>query len=144
MSPWPQETLLHGRLSAIKGSHARLAWVVERARHLPPFSHGERVDANLVEGCLSQLWLRASIADGRCVFQCDSDSLIVKGIGSLICESCSGRLPVEIVARRNEPPLLTTSFASVLTQNRRNGLLLLWGQIVVFARAQVSDLVTSP
>ncbi len=132
------------QILSIKGSQSRLLWVVDRARRLPDFPPAQRIDANRVEGCLSKLWFQGALSQGRCVFSCDSDSMVVKGMGALLCESCSGRFPVEVLERRNDQPLLTAPFGAALTQNRRSGLQRLWGQIVAFAEVHAMGSATSP
>ncbi len=144
MNPWPQERILIEQILSLKGSQSRLSWVVERTRRLPRLPVTERIDTNRVEGCLSKLWFQGSLFQGRCVFACDSDSLVVKGVGTLVCESCSGRLPGEIVERRNDPPLLTDPLGMALTQNRRSGLQKLWERIVAFAEAHATDSIANP
>lgn len=144
MIAWPQERVLTEQLLGIQGSPSRLSWVVERARVIPNFPDTLRIDTNRVEGCLSKLWIQGSLSEGRCVFSCDSDSLVVKGFGALVCESCSGCLPGEIVQRRDDPPFFNTPMGSALTQNRRSGLQRLWDRILVFAEAHVADSNASP
>lgn len=144
MIPWPQERILTEQLLGIKGSQSRLSWVVERARGIPNFPDTARMDTNRVDGCLSKLWIQGTFSNGRCVFACDSDSLVVKGFGALVCESSSGRLPGEIVERRDEPPFLNTPLGSALTQNRRSGLQRLWERIVAFAEAHAASPNASP
>lgn len=123
---------LVAELSAIPGGTARLARVVElgRGRALP---EELKNDAHRVEGCLSKLWFVATMRDGCCHFEADSDSAVVKGIASLLCRFFSGHTPAEILAA--EPGFLAElGISQHLTPNRRNGLARLWERIRAFAR----------
>jgi cysteine desulfuration protein SufE len=92
------------------------------------------VDANLVSGCLAKLWLVAEFHAGRCVFACDSDSLVVKAIAGLLCEFYSGHAPAEILA--HDPQFLAPlGITQHLTPNRRNALSKVWDRIRQFAEA---------
>jgi len=127
---------LIAELSAIKNGQERFAQVVQRRRDEPPLDAAFKVDAFRVEGCLSKLWFVPSFREGRCYFQSDSDSAIVKGIAGLLCEFYSGHLPAEIVAV--EPTFLSdVGISQHLTPNRRNGLARLWRQIQAFAQNQI-------
>jgi sulfur transfer protein SufE len=50
---------------------------------------------NKVEGCVSQVWVRAYLdSDKNVVFEADSDSVLTKGLAALLVNGLSGR-PVE-------------------------------------------------
>jgi cysteine desulfuration protein SufE len=50
-----------------------------------------------VPGCLSGLWLHGSVRDGVCVFAAKSESDMVQGIASFICDLYSARTPEELL-----------------------------------------------
>ncbi len=121
-------------LAVLKSGQDRLAHLVEKARRRPPLAPDQRVDANLIPGCLAKLWLVSHVHDGRCFFACDSDSLIVKAIAGLLCEFYSGHAPVEILA--HDPKFLASlGITQHLTPNRRNALSKVWERIRQFAGA---------
>jgi cysteine desulfuration protein SufE len=74
-----------------------------------------------VEGCQSQLWLVPAFRDGLCHFRADSDSSIVKGIASLICDYFSGESP-ETILSGDIRFLEEVGVDQHLSSNRRNGL----------------------
>jgi cysteine desulfuration protein SufE len=128
---------LTAELAALKNGQDRLARLVEKARHRPPLAPEQRVDANLIPGCLARLWLVAEFRDGGCFFACDSDSLIVKAIAGLLCEFYSGQAPAEILA--HDPKFLgPLGITQHLTPNRRNALPKVWERIRQFAEANGS------
>ena len=59
----------------IENSQERLTAVVDRARRLPPLPSELRIDANRVQGCISQVWLVPELRDGRGHFRCDADEI---------------------------------------------------------------------
>ena len=82
----------------IEDPHERLAAVVDRGRTLPPLSAQERVPANRVSGCVSELYLVCESQGGSCRFRIDSGSAMIKGLVGLYCELFQGRSPEEIKA----------------------------------------------
>jgi cysteine desulfuration protein SufE len=70
----------------------------------------------------------AETREGRCQFQCDSDSHIVRAVAGLLCEFYSGATPAEILA---QPPdfLEQVGINQHLTANRRNVLSRVWGRV---------------
>lgn len=86
-------------------------------------------------GCLANLWLVAETREGRCHFQCDSDSQIVRAVAGLLCDFYSGHTPAEILAL--EPDFLEqVGINQHLTANRRNVLSRVWERIRGFAEEQ--------
>jgi cysteine desulfuration protein SufE len=125
---------LSAKLAGFKNGQDRLAHLVESARKHPPLPADQRVDANLIPGCLAKLWLVSRFDDGRCFFDCDSDSLVVKAIAGLLCEFYSGHTVAEILA--HDPGFLAPlGITQHLTPNRRNALSKIWAQIREFAGA---------
>ncbi|GAB1489874.1 SufE family protein [Opitutaceae bacterium] len=123
--------------SFIENRQERLAAVVERARKLPPLPEAERVDANRVTGCISQVWVVAGVADGRCQFRCDADGPLVKGLVAFLCELYSGATPAEILADTGDP-LAELGLLRDLTPTRQNGLAAVRTRIRNFAESALN------
>jgi cysteine desulfuration protein SufE len=71
---------------------------------------------------------------GKCHFQTDSDSAIMKGIAVMLCEFYSNQTPEEIVTL--DPSFLSqVGITQHLTPNRRNGLARIWEKIRDFAQS---------
>ncbi|HEY1049257.1 MAG TPA: SufE family protein [Prosthecobacter sp.] len=103
--PDPQE-----RLSAL-GSGAGRVKIAEE----------HKVDANLVPGCVSRVWLHGEMAEGRTQFRCDADSPIVRSLAALLCDLYSGVAPAE--AATVEPMVWhACGFTKLLSPTRLNGL----------------------
>ena len=121
-------------LLPLKQTNERLAWLVEQARHRTPMPAEFRIDSNRVEGCLARLWFTARIQEGRCHFQSDSDSLVVKSVAGLLCEFYSNLTPEEIL--QHDPAFLAAlGINQHLTRNRRNALSSVWERIQKFVEA---------
>lgn len=131
-----KEDLLE-RLNYLPTAQDRLMYVMDLARkkgNLPP---EYRTEEYRVEGCLSNLWFVPRVEDGKCYFECDGDSQVVKAIARLLTEFYSGETPEEIL--RHDPSFLSEAgITQHLSPNRRNGLSRLWEKISGFAAAQLA------
>ena len=129
---------LVARLAGLKDAKERLAYVVECGRRQPPLETALKTDSTRVEGCLAQLWLVTSFANGKCHFRTDSESAVMKGVAALLCDFYSDQTPAEIV--ETDPAFLKQSgITQHLTPNRRNGLARIWETIREFAAAQLTE-----
>ncbi len=75
----------------------KYALLIDLGNALPPLDERYKTESNLIEGCQSRVWLQADYADGKIVFQGESDAVIVKGIVSLLIRVLSGHTPREIL-----------------------------------------------
>jgi cysteine desulfuration protein SufE len=97
----------------------RLSIVVSRAKG--SLTEAEKVEANLVPGCVSRVWLVAESGDGFCHFRYDADSPMVKGLVGLLCEVYEGGALAEVASE--EPVVLEQlGFTKLLSPTRLNGL----------------------
>lgn len=122
-------------LGGLKTSQDRFAWLVRRGRQHPPLDEPYKTEAYRVEGCLAKVWFVPEFRRGRCYFETDSDSAIVKGIAAMLCEFYSGQTPEEIV-KTNPSFLESAGINQHLTPNRRNSLARIWEKIHNFADKQ--------
>ncbi len=101
----------------------RYRYLIELGRQLAPLNEAERIDANKVQGCVSQVWLvmeRGS--DGTLVIRGDSDAHIVKGLVALLIRLYSGRPQAGIMAIDAREVLSRIGLAEHLSPQRSNGL----------------------
>ena len=108
-------------LSFLPDRFERFSYIVDVGREKPSLAEDLRTPTFQVEGCQSQLWLVPAYNDGVCTFQADSDSSIVKGIASIICDYYSGETPETILAG-DVGFLKEVGVDQHLSSNRRNGL----------------------
>ena len=118
----------------IEDGQERLAAIVDRARKSPPLPESARHESNRVKGCVSQAWIVGEVRDGRCHFQSDADSPLVRGLLKLLCDLYSGAVPAEVAA--TEPQLFEElGLARNLSPTRLNGLRSVRARIREFALA---------
>ena len=105
------------RLSESKRRYELLIWFAKR---LPELDDSARTPENKVNGCTSQVFITAWLADGKIFFAGDSDSQLVKGLVALLVEGLSG-LPPEAVGALSPDFIQTTGLNVSLTPSRSNG-----------------------
>ncbi|MCZ7592964.1 MAG: SufE family protein [Kiritimatiellae bacterium] len=121
-------------LNLFSDVYERLDYLIDEARDMESLPAERCVEANRIEGCLSNLWFVAEVRSGRCWFLCDADSLVVKSIAGLLCRFYSGATPTEILAL--DPSFLREAgITEHLSSNRRNALTRVWGRIKACAES---------
>lgn len=81
----------------LDNSEDRLSWLMERPSIHPELASDLLTPDRKVPGCLSGLWLHGAVIDGRCVFSAKSESDMVQGIASFICDLYGSRTPEEVL-----------------------------------------------
>ena len=95
--------------------------IIELGRELSSLPAEDQVDANLVRGCQSRMYLTSRLENGRVLFEAQSDSLISSGLAVLMLKVYSGETPETIL--KCEPRYLEElGINASLTMNRANGL----------------------
>jgi cysteine desulfuration protein SufE len=112
---------------------AKYEHLMRLGRQLPAAAEGLHDPQFLVRGCQSQVWLKASGAEGRLQLQADSDALIVKGLVAVLLQLYHNQ-PFS-VALALEPLTLfeTLGLSQHLSMTRRNGLGAMLKQIKLYA-----------
>lgn len=105
------------RVSDPKRRYEQLLWF---AKKLEGFPEAEKIPENKVPGCVSQVYVIASLEDGKVHYQGDSDAQITKGLVALLIDALNGLSPSEIV---NLSPdfIKETQLDVSLTPSRANG-----------------------
>lgn len=129
---------LMDEMSYLPDRFERFTYVVDYAKDRPSLPPELRMDSFRVEGCQSQLWLVPEWREGHCHFQADSDSAIVKGIATIICDYFSGETPADILAG-DVAFLSEVGVDQHLSSNRRNGLGKVEERIKRFARSCIDS-----
>jgi cysteine desulfuration protein SufE len=110
----------------------RYRYVIELGRGLPELSEAERIEANKVRGCASQVWMVSEVVrNGEPVlrFRGDSDAHIVRGLIAILFALYSGRTAREIVSADPEAAFARIGLREHLTSQRSNGLSSMVGRI---------------
>ncbi len=121
-------------ITLIPDAYERLGYIVERGKNAEGLSEDLQIDSFKIEGCMSQLWVVPEFKEGLCYYHSESDSAIVKGIASLLCDFYSGAKPEEI-AEVDAEFLGEVGITQHLSPNRRNGLSRIVESIQRFAKS---------
>lgn len=103
----------------------RVDFMIDLGRELPPLSDAMQSDDNLVDGCMSTVWLQmipGPTADDPIEIQADSDSLIVKGLIVILMAFYHNKTAAEIVNSNVAEYLQRLGLDQHLSPQRRNGL----------------------
>jgi cysteine desulfuration protein SufE len=111
----------------------RYRYVIELGRKLEPLPDAERIDANKVNGCVSQVWLITEVdksnAEPVLTFRGESDAHIVSGLVAIMLELFSGKSANKILSTDANAALKQLGLDEALTPQRANGLASMIGRI---------------
>ncbi len=110
--------------------------LLQVAASLPTLDDALKIDENLVKGCQSQVWLILGAEDGRLSMVADSDTLIVRGILSLLITVLDGQ-PFEDVAASDIRFIGEADLMLTFNDERRKGIGTIIGNIKRFAADHV-------
>lgn len=117
----------------------RYDFIIDLGRELPPFPAELQTKENVVDGCMSTVWLttRVSEAPSRIFeIQADSDSIIVKGLIAILLAFYSGMTAENVVTADVSEYLTKLGLNQHLSPQRRNGLFSMIKRLKQFAQAQ--------
>jgi cysteine desulfuration protein SufE len=109
-------------------------YIIDLGKKLPLLEDQYKKDENKVRGCQSTVWLVADYKEGRVFFKAESDSVIVKGLISILIRVLSGHTPDEIINAKLDF-INQIGMTTHLAQTRSNGLLSMVKQMKNFAIA---------
>jgi cysteine desulfuration protein SufE len=125
-------------ITLIPDAYERLGYIVDRGKKADGLTEDLRIDSFKIEGCMSQLWVVPAYKEGLCSFKSESDSAIVKGIASLLCDFYSEAKPDDI--RKTDAEFLSeVGITQHLSPNRRNGLSRIVESIQHFAKSCLTE-----
>jgi cysteine desulfuration protein SufE len=115
-------------LTALETFQAAAGWE-QRARllmqwgdRLPALSDVDKIDANRVHGCESQVWLIGTLQDGHWQFAASSDARLIRGLVALLLVRVNG-LSAEDLQQVDLPDWFNQlGLARQLSPSRSNGL----------------------
>jgi cysteine desulfuration protein SufE len=74
----------------------RYRFIIDLGRELPAMPDALKVEANIVHGCQSQVWIAPTLNNGKLHFALDSDALIVRGLIAIVLAAYNDRSAAEI------------------------------------------------
>jgi cysteine desulfuration protein SufE len=100
-----------------KQKYEQLLWYGQK---LPTMPESAKIPENKVNGCVSQVYITARLAEGKVLYQGDSDAQLVKGLVAFLIEGLNELAPEEII--RVQPNFIEETGLQVsLTPSRANG-----------------------
>jgi cysteine desulfuration protein SufE len=108
------------RFQRLNDPKQRYELLIVLAKRLKPMPDEYKVSENKVQGCTSQVFVTATLAEGQLQFLGDSDSQLVKGLVALLIEGLNG-LPPEQVLALTPDFIQDTGLNVSLTPSRANG-----------------------
>lgn len=121
--PPPQAELLE-EFEELEDWEERYDFIIDLGRELPAMSEQQKVEDNIVKGCMSQVWLVTGRSEsGEAMkIDADSDSIIVKGLIVLLLSFYREKAPAQVATDDVEGFLATLGLNQHLSPQRRNGL----------------------
>ncbi len=109
-------------------------YLIDLSKNLAPMDTKFKVEENLIKGCQSKVWLKASFENELINFQADSDAIISKGIVAILLSVLNDRKPNEIL-NADLSFIDQIGLKEHLSPNRANGLSSMLKQIKFYALA---------
>lgn len=102
----------------------RYDFIIDLGREMPKSGPELQAQTNIVEGCMSTVWMTAkeSQPGGAVEIEADSDSIIVKGLIAVLLSFYHGKTASEIVDSDVSDYLKQLGLNQHLSPQRRNGL----------------------
>lgn len=72
------------------GWEQRARLLMQWGERLPPLDEADKIEANRVLGCESQVWLVAKLHEGRWQFAAASDARLIRGLVALLLARVNG------------------------------------------------------
>ena len=107
-------------------------YIIDIGKKLSKLDKSQKIDANKVDGCISQIWLVSEQKNGKYYFVADSDALIVKGLLAIVLRVFSGRTKEQILRNNFQELFNNLGLANHLTPSRSNGLFAVIKKIISF------------
>ena len=90
------------RFQSVQDSRVKYEQLLFYGKNLTPLEPQFKTRENKVEGCVSQVWVRAYLdSDNNVVFEADSDSVLTKGLAALLVQGLSGNPVREVLDRKD-------------------------------------------
>ena len=112
----------------------KLLYIIDLGNKLKEISEEDRIDTHTIKGCQSKVWLISSFKNDKIFFQADSNTVITKGLISLLVRVFSERTPDEIL-ETNLYFIDKIGMGSLIGSQRSNGLVAMVKQIKMYALA---------
>lgn len=99
----------------------KIEYVLDLGKNQAPLNEGEKNDNSFIHGCSSNAWLIAEYEDPTIFFRGEGDSMMAKGMMTILLDIFNKRTPDEILAF-NSALLHTMGITELLSPVRQQGL----------------------
>ena len=113
-------------------------FIIDLGKGIESMPHSDKVDANLIRGCQSQVWLTYKAEAEHLTFALDSDAHIVRGLSAVVLIAIQQRPAAEIAALDIEAIFAKLDLLAHLSVARGNGLRAMVARIRAVANSQAS------
>ena len=110
----------------------KYSYIIDMGKALPVMDEEHKIDKYLISGCQSKVWLFAEYTDGKVKFSADSNTIITKGIISMLIETLSDNTPDFIINAKLDF-IDKIGLKEHLSPTRSNGLISMIKQMKLYA-----------
>ncbi len=96
-------------------------YIIDLGKDLEKLDESDKIDANKLQGCQSQVWITHSLENGKVIFKAESDAAIVSGLVALVLSVYSNKTPEKITKTRPDF-IAKIGLDKHLSPTRSNGL----------------------
>ena len=107
---------------AVGSLEQRARMLMQWGERLPALAADEKVEANLVQGCESLVWLVGRLQDGHWQFAASSDARMIRGLVALLLARVNGLSASELQAVDLPDWFNQLGLSRQLSPSRSNGL----------------------
>jgi cysteine desulfuration protein SufE len=108
-------------------------YIIDLGKKLEAFNDEDKVPANIVHGCTSQVWLTHEVKDDKMYFRGTSDAIIVKGLVYMILKIFSGST-IQELKDIDMDIVHELKLSEVITPNRQSGIIGMMKKIKEYAQ----------
>lgn len=72
-------------------------YLIKLGKRMPVIDNTDKTDINLIRGCQSKVWLKGETINDKIIFSADSDTLLTKGIISILIRVFSNQTAEDIL-----------------------------------------------
>ncbi len=98
-------------------------YLIDLGKQLPVMPEELKIDANIVKGCMSRVWLDIQSNQDALSIRADSDAHIVRGLIAILLILFNNKTKSEILNINIDEVFLEIGLNEHLSPNRRNGFL---------------------
>ncbi|NWA82299.1 SufE family protein [Pseudomonas sp. D2002] len=107
---------------AVGSWEQRARMLMQWGERLPALADADKVDANLVQGCESLVWLVGHLEDGHWQFAASSDARMIRGLVALLLARVNGLSAAQLQAVDLPEWFDQLGLSRQLSPSRSNGL----------------------